>query len=100
MRSATMPRLRRRHRHGSPRAPRLVELAPTTPAAEAARRMQAAGQSLALLTRGNGVVGVVDLEDLRFARDWLGEGATVADATTMWVTERPTEVTERDVRPY
>lgn len=90
MRPTTVARLRRRHRQAPGRSPRLVTVAVDASAADALHRMQVAGQALALVVRGDEVVGVVDLEDLRFARDWLGRVATVGDATTMRVVERST----------
>jgi hypothetical protein len=73
---------------------------PTTSAAQAVHYMQVAGQALALVVRSGEVVGVVDVDDLRFALDWAGTSATVADATTMHVTETTRVRAARDVRPY
>jgi CBS domain-containing protein len=100
MQPVAASRRRRLHRRAPHRAPRLVELPPTTSITDAISRMQAAGQALALVVRGPHVVGVVDLEDLRFARDWAGARAVVGDAVTMHVTERAATPTARDVRPY
>lgn len=99
MRPATARSRLRRHRRAPHQAPRLVELTPTSSATDAIHRMQVAGQSLALVVRANEVVGVVDVDDLRFAQEWAG-GATVADAVTMHVTERAPVRAARDVRPY
>jgi hypothetical protein len=62
--------------------------------------MQTTGQALALVVRSGQVIGVVDVDDLRFAQDWAGDAAAVADAVRMHVTERASARAPRDVRPY
>jgi CBS domain-containing protein len=99
MRPATARSRLRRHRRAPHHAPRLVELTPTSSAAEAIHRLQTTGQTLALVVRSGEVIGVVDVDDLRFALDWAGTTATVADAVTMNVTERARPGAARDVRP-
>lgn len=99
MRPAAARHRLRRGRRSTRCAPRLVEVAPTASATEVIHRMQSSGQALALVVKAGTVVGVVDIEDLRFAREWVGSEATVGHAMTMHVTERA-GCPSRDVRPY
>lgn len=49
--------------------------------------LEATGQAVAFVSHDRLLAGIVTVEDLRFAADWIGAAATVADAMTFGLVE-------------
>ena len=66
----------------TPEAPDPLTLDHRLDAATALRLLASEGQGLAFVATGHGRTSVVSAGDLRFATEWAGSRATVADAVT------------------